>query len=56
MRQAITMDELLAEYLPINRDTAYRYVREGRIPSVKCGRRVIFYRRSIEEWLEKGGV
>jgi excisionase family DNA binding protein len=55
-REAITMKELLEEYLPIHKDTAYRLAAEGKIPHVRCGHRMIFYRRSIEAWLANGGT
>lgn len=46
----------VAELLQIHRDTAYRYVREGKIPAVKVGRSWRVLQEVLEEWLlERSG-
>jgi len=42
-----------AELLHIHRDTAYRYVREGKSPAVKVGRNWRVLQEVLEEWLRE---
>ena len=42
-----------AQLLRIHLVTLYSWVREGRIPSIKLGRKRLFSRREIQAWLEK---
>ncbi|MGI6379293.1 MAG: helix-turn-helix domain-containing protein [Anaerolineae bacterium] len=46
----LTIEELAA-YLKISKSTAYKLVREGRIPSQKVGRHWRFLREAIDSWL-----
>jgi len=43
----------VAKLLQIHRDTAYRYVREGKIPAVKVGRSWRVLQEVLEEWLRE---
>ena len=43
----------LVEWLGIKENTVRKWVCYGRIPYLKCGRRVLFRRQDIEAWLEK---
>jgi len=51
----LTIEELAA-YLKISKSTAYKLVREGRIPSRKVGRHWRFLRGAIDRWLEETHV
>jgi excisionase family DNA binding protein len=50
MSDLMTVDEL-AEYLGITRDTVYRKVKAGEIPSIRIGRLLRFPKKTIENWL-----
>ena len=39
--------------LGIGRNLVYQLVREGRLPHVKLGRRVLIPRHALEEWLDR---
>lgn len=43
----------VAKLLQIHRDTAYRYVREGKIPAVKIGRSWRVLQEALEAWLRE---
>ncbi|MBI3989793.1 MAG: helix-turn-helix domain-containing protein [candidate division NC10 bacterium] len=43
----------VAELLQIHRDTAYRYVRAGKLPAVKVGRSWRVLQEVLEEWLRE---
>lgn len=53
MKIALTVNEV-AEMLGLSKDIVYRLAREGTLPSVKAGSRVLFHRPSIEKWLAGG--
>lgn len=40
-----------ARLLGIGRDTAYGLIREGRLPAVRIGRRVLVPRAALEPWV-----
>jgi excisionase family DNA binding protein len=42
-----------AEYLQINDQVLYRYVREGKVPVTKMGSTIRFKRSVIDEWLTR---
>ena len=42
---------ILAKLLGISRMTAYAAVRDGTIPSVRIGRRVLISRAALDRWL-----
>ena len=48
----MTMDEL-AGYLKISKSTAYKLVREGKIPCQKVGRHWRFRKETIDRWLDE---
>ena len=48
----MTMDEL-AGYLKISKSTAYKLVREGKIPCQKVGRHWRFRKETINRWLDE---
>jgi excisionase family DNA binding protein len=50
MSELMTVDEL-AEYLGVTRDTVYRKVKTGEIPSIRIGRLLRFPKKVIEDWL-----
>ena len=47
---AYTLDELCAR-LNIKESLARRLTQEGRIPSLRLGRRIVYPRAAIEQWL-----
>lgn len=49
----ITVDEV-AELLGVARKTVYEAAGRGDIPCRRLGRRVLFSRRAIMEWLDNG--
>ncbi len=42
-----------AKLLGIGRDSAYALVREGRLPAVHIGRRILVPRAALEPWVEE---
>lgn len=55
----ITRDDLLdarevAELVRVDRRTILRWALEGSLPSIKRGRRVLFLRTQVEQWLLAG--
>ena len=51
-RLVLTVDEA-AEILGISRGLAYRMVREGAIPNVRMGRRMLVPRSALDRMLEE---
>jgi excisionase family DNA binding protein len=51
--QLMTLDET-AQYLRISPHTVGQYAREGRIPCVKIGRRVLYDKQALDKWLLAG--
>lgn len=47
-RQTITVDEL-ATLLGVSRNTAYTAVRNGDVPSLRVGARIVIPRRALED-------
>ena len=47
MREVMTPEQA-AEYLQVNRETIYRYIRQGRLVASKLGRSYRVPRRSLE--------
>lgn len=45
--------EDVAEVLRVSRATLYRMVGQGRIPCIRLGRRVIFSREHLKNWLDR---
>ncbi|MCU6796815.1 helix-turn-helix domain-containing protein [Paenibacillus sp. WQ 127069] len=45
----------MADLLGVSTDSIYAMVRENTIPSVRIRRRILFYSKAIEGWLEQGG-
>jgi excisionase family DNA binding protein len=52
-RLCVTVPEA-AEMLPISRNFAYQLVREGKLPSIRFGKRILIPRVALEKMLEKG--
>jgi excisionase family DNA binding protein len=44
--------EEVAELLGVDKVTVQRRARAGKLPCVRIGRRWVFYRHVLEEWLE----
>ena len=53
-RLTLTPDEV-ARLLGIGRGTCYEAIRQGSIPSVRCGRRILVSRVGLARWLEGKG-
>lgn len=45
----------VAEVLGISRNSAYKAVNQGDIPSVKVGRRTLVPRKAFDQWLKTAG-
>ena len=52
-RLCITVPEA-AEMLGISKNFAYQLVREGKLPSIRFGKRILIPRAALEKILEKG--
>jgi excisionase family DNA binding protein len=53
MQDEILTTETLAKYLHMNSQVIARMAREGRIPAYKLGKKWLFKRSIIDQWLEK---
>lgn len=51
-RSTLTVSEV-AEYLGVSKDTVYTMVREKKIVHFKIGRRVLFKKDAIENWIQE---
>lgn len=50
MKEVINADEV-AELLGVNRKTVYEAAGKNEIPHRRLGRRLVFYRAAVLEWL-----
>jgi len=50
-RSTLTVQEV-AEYLGVAVDTVYVLVREKRIVHFRIGRRILFKKQAVDEWIE----
>lgn len=48
--------EDIAEYLSVTEDTARTWVREGKLPAYKVGRRYKFKLSEVDEWVRAGKI
>ena len=48
--------EDVAEYLSITEDTARTWLKEGRLPAYKVGKRYKFKLSDIDEWVRSGRI
>jgi excisionase family DNA binding protein len=53
MKITLTVAEV-ADLLGLSKDCVYKLVREKQIPHVHAGRRILFHRPVIEQWLSSG--
>ncbi len=53
IREYLTVDEV-ADYTKYAPGTIYRKVREGGIPHIKKGHKLLFIRNEIDEWIDQG--
>ncbi|MDX8045447.1 helix-turn-helix domain-containing protein [Gracilibacillus sp. S3-1-1] len=51
-RSTLTVEEV-AEYLGISTDMVYKMVREKALVHFRIGRRILFKRHAIDEWIDK---
>lgn len=54
-RLCVTVPEA-AKMLGISRNFAYQLVREGKLPSIRFGKRILIPLAALEKMLEEGGV
>ena len=52
--QVLTISEVM-EYLQIGRSHAYQLVAEGKIPSIRLGRKIVIPRKRLEKLLDGEG-
>ena len=50
MKIALTTQEV-ADILGLSTDCVYKLVRENKIPHVRAGRRILFHKTVLEQWL-----
>ena len=48
--------EDIAEYLSVSRDTVRTWMREGKLPVNKAGKRYKFKISEVDEWVRKGKI
>jgi len=46
----------LSDYLGVSPDCIYTMVRENQIPHIRIRRRILFYRESIDSWLQSNTI
>lgn len=51
----LTVEET-AKLLRISRGSAYQAVREGKIPTIRIGKRILVYGPSLQTVLSQGGI
>lgn len=51
----MSIDEL-CKYLRISRATLYHLRKKGKIPYFTVGRRVLFNKEQIDQWIKEGGT
>ena len=52
VKPILTLKEV-ADYLDVSPTSIYRYVKQGKIPSIRVGGQYRFRRTKIDEWLDK---
>ena len=48
--------EDIAEYLSVSKDTVRTWMREGKLPVNKAGKRYKFKVSEVDEWVRKGKI
>lgn len=48
--------EDIAEYLSVSKDTILTWMREGKLPVNKAGKRYKFKVSEVDEWVRKGKI
>ncbi|GAB3797503.1 helix-turn-helix domain-containing protein [Virgibacillus kimchii] len=51
-RSTLTVEET-AEYIGVSVDMIYKMTREKAIPHFRAGRRILFKKYAIDQWIEK---
>lgn len=51
--EVMTVEEV-AMFLGLNRNTVYEAANRGEIPNQRVGRRILFLRTAVVEWLARG--
>ena len=54
-RLCVTVPEA-GEMLGMSRNFAYQLVREGKLPSIRFGKRILIPKAALEKMLEEGGI
>jgi excisionase family DNA binding protein len=55
--KSLSPQQAQQEYFPsIGRNTLYRFIREGRIPHIRLGRKILIPRSALERWLENAAA
>lgn len=42
-----------AVYLRMDRNTLYRWTREGKVPHIKVGNKLFFYKEELDAWMRE---
>ena len=53
-KAAMSVEEF-ADYVGIGRYTAYKAVRDGHVPFIRLGKRIVIPRAALDRWLENCG-
>jgi excisionase family DNA binding protein len=54
-RLALSVEEA-SRALGIGKSTAFKYIREGKLPALRLGRRILIPKAKLEKLLEQGGL
>lgn len=51
-KQTMTVAEA-ASYIGVSKDLIYQSVRENSIPNIKLGRRILFRKSALDNWMDQ---
>lgn len=51
-KQTMTVAEA-ANYIGVSKDLIYQSVRENTIPNIKLGRRILFRKSALDNWMDQ---
>lgn len=51
----LTVDDI-CKYLNISNDTVYKWIEQKNMPAQKVGRRWMFKKEEVDEWIKAGGA
>ncbi|HQS65933.1 MAG TPA: helix-turn-helix domain-containing protein [Sulfuricurvum sp.] len=51
----LTVDDI-CKYLNVSNDTVYKWIEQKNMPAQKVGRRWMFKKDEVDEWIKAGGA